>query len=320
VRVGRRRGAARLAIRAALGVALGLAPSGGVADAQPRARQGLVSLEDARIFYEVLGEGEPIVVVHGGPGLDHAYLQPGLDALATRYTLVYYDQRGTGRSVAGLDRSAIRFDAFVEDIEQIRQALGLERVTLLAHSFGALFALEYAARHPESLRALVLMNPVEPGSRHSAERAAREAAARTPEDSAELARLTAGEAWTARDPATVSQVFRVLFRQALRDRTRIDELDLDLAESTAQNGDDVARLLGESMGDIEWWGRLPSIRVPTLVLHGRYDLLPLAMSEELASTLPRGRLVVLESGHFPYVEDRDGLVSAVASFLVDLSR
>lgn len=310
------RGAARLAGSALLAIGA----SAGAADAQARARQGILSLEDARIFYEVVGQGDPIIVVHGGPGLDHAYLRPGLDALATRYTLVYYDQRGTGRSVAALDPSGIRLDAFVEDVERLRQALGLERVTLLAHSFGALFALEYAARYPASLRGLVLMNPVEPGSRYAAERAAREAARRTPEDSTELARLTAGEAWSARDPATVSQVFRVLFRQALRDRARIGEIDLDLAESTAENGDDVARLLGESMGRIDWWGRLPSLRVPTLVLHGRYDPLPLAMSEELARALARGRIVVLESGHFPYVEDRDGLVSAVSSFLVDVSR
>jgi proline iminopeptidase len=307
-----------MARRAAL---LGLACALFAGDiAAQRARQGLLSLEDARLFYEVLGSGDPIIVIHGGPGLDHAYLRPGLDALATRHTLVYYDQRGVGRSVAALDSAGIRFDAFVDDIEALRQALGLERVTLLAHSFGALLGLEYAFRYPQNLRALILMNPIEPGSRYLAERAAREEAARTPEDSTELAQLTSGEGYAARDPATVSQVFRVLFRQAIRDRERVDELDLDLAESTAENGAEVARLLGTSMGEVEWWERLPEIGVPTLVLHGRYDLAPLTMSQDLARTLAVGRLVVLDSGHFPYVEDPDGLVSAISSFLVDLTR
>lgn len=316
-------GRKRLPTLVAFGVAaiaalstLGASP----AAAQPRARQGLLSLDDARLFYEVVGEGDPVIVVHGGPGLDHAYLQPGLDVLATRHTLVYYDQRGSGRSVAALDPTGISFDAFVEDIEALRQALGFERVTLLAHSFGALFALEYATRHPENLRALVLLAPVEPGSRYTAERAARQAAARTAEDSTELAMLTGTEAFAARDPATVSQVFRVLFRQSLRDPTRIDELELDLAEATAENGDDVGRLLGESMGEVEWWDRLPSIQVPTLVLHGRHDLLPIVMAQDLARSLAVGRLVVLDSGHFPYVEDPDGMVEAISSFLVDLNR
>jgi proline iminopeptidase len=302
-------------------VLAGLATTGFVADggAQP-ARQGLLSLDDARLFYEVVGTGDPIVVVHGGPGLDHAYLQPGLDALATRNALVYYDQRGTGRSVAALDASAINLDAFVEDIEELRRTLGYERITVLAHSFGALIGIEYAARHAESVRALILMNPVEPGSRHAADQAARQQAARTPEDSTEMATLTASEGFAARDPATVSQVFRVSFRQALRDRTRISELELDLAEATAHNGSEVARLLGESLGAVDWWDRLPDIEVPALVVHGRYDLIPPVVSQDLARSFPRGRLVVLQSGHFPYLEDRDGLVSAVSSFLVDLGR
>ena len=284
------------------------------------ARQGLLSLEDARLFYEVVGTGDPIVVVHGGPGLDHAYLQPGLDALATRNTLVYYDQRGTGRSVAALDTSGIHLDAFVGDIEALRETLGYDRITVLAHSFGALIGIEYAARYPESVRALILMTPVEPGSRHAADQAARQAAARTLEDSTELATLTESEGFSARDPATVSQVFRVLFRQSLRDRARIAELDLDLVEATADNGSDVARLLGESLGELDWWDRLADIEAPTLVLHGRYDLIPPAVSQDLARTFPRGRLVVLDSGHFPYLEDPDGLLSAVSSFLVDLGR
>jgi proline iminopeptidase len=285
-----------------------------------RARQGLLSLETARLFYEVVGEGEPIIVIHGGPGLDHSYLQPGLDALAVRHALVYYDQRGTGRSVAALDSTAINLDAFVADIDALRETLGYDRVSLLAHSWGALIGLEYAARHPESLRGLILMNPVEPGSRFRDQQAFRQQAARTAEDSTELATLSALEGFEARDPATLSQWYRVMFRQSLRDRARIDELQLDLAESTAKNGPDVAQLIGTSIGELDWWDRLPTIQVPTLVLHGRYDVLPLSMSQALAAAIPVGRVVVLESGHFPYVEARDALLSAVSSFFVDLSR
>jgi proline iminopeptidase len=292
---------------------------GGDASAQ-RARQGMLSLESARIFYEVVGQGDPIVVVHGGPGLDHSYLQPGLDALAIRNTLIYYDQRGTGRSVAALDSTAINLDAFISDIDAIRQAHGYERVSILAHSWGALLGIEYAARHPQAVSGLILMNPVEPGSRFRAQLAQRETAARTPEDSTELATLRSMEGFTARDPATLSQVYRVMFRQTLRDRARVEELELDLAESTAKNGPDVARLIGTSIGELDWWDRLATIQTPTLVLHGRYDAIPYAMSQTLAAAFPNGRVVVLESGHFPYVEARDALLSAVSSFFVDLSR
>lgn len=286
-----------------------------------RARQGLLSLDDARLFYEVVGSGDPIVVVHGGPGgLDHSYLQPGLDALATRNTLIYYDQRGSGRSVATLDAQTINMDRFVDDIDALREALGYERVSVLAHSWGALIGLQYAMRYPQSLRALILMNPVEPGSRYAEQTAERQRARRTPEDSTELATLRASEGFAAHDAATLSAVYKVAFRQTFRDRARIGELNLDLAPSTARNGEEVAQLLAGGLGPIDWWDRLGGIEVPTLVLHGRYDLPPMDMSRELAEAFPVGSFEVLDSGHFPYIEDREGLLAAISGFFAGLRR
>lgn len=288
--------------------------------AAQRARQGLLSLEDARLFYEVMGTGDPIIVVHGGPGLDHAYLRPGLDALATRNTVIYYDQRGTGRSTVELVESAVNLGAFVDDIDALRQVLGYEQVTVLGHSFGVLIAIEYAARYPEHLRSLILMNPVEPGSRFAEQTAQRQRAKVTEADSVELAELTSSEGFRARDAATLSQVYRVAFRQAFRDRDLVAELDLDLATTTARNGQDVAALLGASFGTIDWWDRLPAIEVPTLVLHGRYDIPPVEMSRALAEAFPAGSFEVLNSGHFPYVEDRSGLLSAISGFFAGIGR
>ncbi len=306
---------------AAVGLALfvGATVAPQVIEAQ-RSRQGLLSLEDARLFYEVIGTGDPIIVVHGGPGLDHAYLRPGLDALATRNTLVYYDQRGTGRSVANLDAEAISLGKFVDDIDALRQVLGYDQVSVLAHSFGALIGLEYAFRYGDHLRALILMNPVEPGSRFGDEIAERQRSMRTAEDSIELEVLRATEGFLARDPATLSQFYRVIFRQAFKDRARVDDLDLDLAPSTARNGQDVAALLAGGLGSIDWWDRLAEIEVPTLVLHGRFDIPPVDMSRALAEALPSGTLQVLDSGHFPYLEDREGLLAAVSGFFAGLGR
>lgn len=285
---------------------------------EAQARQGMLSLDDARLFYEVIGSGEPIIVVHGGPGLDHAYLKPGLDALATRNTLVYYDQRGTGRSSSEMTAAAINLDTFVEDIDALRQILGYERVGVLGHSFGALIAIEYAARHPESTRALILMNPVEPGSRFAEETAERQRARRSEEDTQELAELRGSEAVAARDPGTLGRMYRLSFRAVMRDPERVDELSLDLASATARNGQDVAALLGGSMQPVEWWDRLGSIEVPTLVLQGRYDAPPLDMGRALAEAFPVGTYQVLDSGHFPYLEDREGLLAAVSGFFAGL--
>lgn len=287
------------------------------ADAQA-ARQGLLSLDDARLFYEVVGSGEPIVVVHGGPGLDHQYLQPGLDALATRNTLVYYDQRGTGRSSAELVDSVITFDAFVEDIDALRETLGYERISVLGHSFGALIALEYTRRYPDRTRALILMSPVEPGSRYREETARRQEERLSAELREEMEELRRSEAFAARDPATLSRFYRLAFRPVVRDPAVVDRLDLDLSGTTARQGQDVARLLGTSLGEVEWWDRLPSIETPTLVLHGRFDAPPLEMARALAEAFPLGTFEALNAGHFPYAEDRQGVLSAVSSFFAGL--
>lgn len=301
----------------ALGLAL-LAPSAG--HAQVRVRQGLMSLDDARIFYEVVGEGVPILVVHGGPGLDHGYLRPGLDILAPHGALTYYDQRGTGRSTAALDSTSINLDAFVRDMDELRATLGHEEVVVLGHSFGGILALAYARAHPERTRGLILLDTAEPGSRWADAAATRLRSARTPEDSATLADLRGSEAFDARDPQTMSLYYRTAFRATMRDPDRVEELDLDLAGTTARNGPEVARLLGASMGTVDWWDALPSIQVPTLVLHGRYDAMPAAMARALAEALPDARYVELRGGHFPWLSDGPGLVAAATSFLASLER
>lgn len=312
----RRQGWSRAAASLAVAVTLLGMPPG----AAGQARQGLLSLPTGRLYYEVVGEGDPIVVVHGGPGLDHNYLRPGLDVLGSSRTLVYYDQRGTGRSDADLDSASINLDAFIEDIDGLRQVLGYERITVLGHSFGGLIAMGYALAHPDRVRALILMDTAEPGSRWASQTQQASAASRTPADSAELAGLVASPGYEERDPATMSELYRVAFRGTMRDPALVSELKLSLARRTAQNGPDVQRLLGGSMSGLDWWARLPELTMPVLVVHGRFDPLPLPMAEALADALPQGHLAVLETGHFPYVEDPGGLAAAVAAFLAGVRR
>ncbi len=283
-------------------------------------RQGLVSLASGDIFYEIVGSGDPIMVVHGGPGLDHNYLRPGLDVLAASHALVYYDQRGTGRSVWPVDSAHINLDAFVADLDTLRQALGFDQVTVLGHSFGGLIAMKYAMDHPDHVKALILMDTSEPGSRYKAQATRRALAARTPEDSTELARLVASPGYAAHDAATLSEIYKVAFRSEFLDPKRVDELKLKLLPATAHNGPEVARLLGTDVADIDWWPLLPTLESPTLVIQGRADPMPMAMVQELVATLPRAQLAVMNAGHFPEVEDPAGLVAAVSTFLARLSQ
>lgn len=104
------------------------------------------------------------------------------------------------------------------------------------------------------------------------------------------------------------------------ENARLFDLQIELSAKTAQNGQDVGALLGQSLDTIDWWDRLGAIRTPTLVIQGRQDIAPVSMARALSEAFPNGSLALLDSGHFPYIEDPGGLTSAIAGFFVDIAR
>src|SRR4051812_19346031 len=96
-----------------------------------------------RLFVEDVGEGFPLVVLHGGPGLDHTMFRPWLDPLGDEFRLLYVDERGQGRSER-TDPETLTLDAFARDVDLLVAALGLERFALLGHSFGAIITTRHA--------------------------------------------------------------------------------------------------------------------------------------------------------------------------------
>ena len=279
--------------------------------------QGFVAVRGAQLYYEMFGHGDPIVVVHGGPGMDHTYLLPGMRALARSHLVVFYDQRGSGRSRGEVNASTVSFDLFLADIDALADSLGLARFSLLGHSWGGLLALRYAARHPERLRALVLMNTVEPGRRYNQRTAETFRARQSAADSATVATLMQSQAMKRGDAAAVNVVMRAMFRATFADTTRLDDLALNLDQRTASNLPKVASLLMGSLGaSFDYWSEAKTITVPTLVVHGVEDVVPIDMPRELARTIPHAMLIEIEhAGHFPYIERPDETFAAIDEFL-----
>jgi len=107
-----------------------------------------------------------MIVLLGGPDFDYGYMLPDLDRLADTFRLIYYDQRGRGKSADGVNPDDVTLASDVDDIDAVRQHFQLESPTLLGHSWGTVLALEYALRYPTRVSRLVLMNPA-PASTHS---------------------------------------------------------------------------------------------------------------------------------------------------------
>ena len=112
-------------------------------------------IRDVSLFVKVLGQGEPLLLMHGGPGLDHSTLS-SLEPLADQFTLIFYDHRCNGRSTGVVE--SMTFENLTADADALRQRLGFERWAVLGHSFGGLVALEYALRYPTRLSHLLLLD------------------------------------------------------------------------------------------------------------------------------------------------------------------
>jgi proline iminopeptidase len=113
-----------------------------------------------RLFYRVDGGGpDTIVVLHGGPGFNLEGIRPDLTALARHHALLYFDQRGSGRSEMP-DTLQLTAAAMIEDLEALRRAFRLDQLTLLGHSWGGGLAVLYAAQYPKHVRRMVLVAPI----------------------------------------------------------------------------------------------------------------------------------------------------------------
>src|ERR1700739_4200772 len=119
-------------------------------------QEGFVDANGVMIYYKTLGRGEPLMIVHGGPGASHDYFLPYLLPLARRHKLIFIDERGSGRSQKLEDPAGYTIQNMVEDAESVRQALGLGKINVLGHSYGGALAQAYALKYQSNLSHLIL--------------------------------------------------------------------------------------------------------------------------------------------------------------------
>jgi proline iminopeptidase len=289
----------------------------GLSSCVPRARwrDGFLDVNGTRIYYKVLGRGEPIVALHGGPGFDHRQFLPFIDELAAHHEVILFDQRGTGLSSGPVDSASITIDNFIGDIEEVRIAFGIERMNLLGHSWGGVLAMHYAVRYPERLRSLILCSTTPWVDGFDAMRAEIEQR-RTPEDAKELAEIGASPAFEANDPEAVERFWRVYFRPYFPDPSMVSRMDLRFTKNTLENSSAVAGYILRSVGAFDLRRSLRSVRVPTLILHGDSDPLPLEYAEQIHESIPGSELVVLRhSGHWIFVDATERFTESIEDFL-----
>ncbi|NND23468.1 MAG: alpha/beta fold hydrolase, partial [Acidimicrobiia bacterium] len=129
-------------------------------DKSTEQESGFVNVNGNQLYYNISGIGDTIVVLHGGPGFSHKYLKPQLDSLLSdNFTLLYFDQRGSGWSDGEDDTLNLKIESFVEDLELIRNHFNISKLNLLGHSYGGLLGMYYSVKYPKDVRSLILVDP-----------------------------------------------------------------------------------------------------------------------------------------------------------------
>ena len=193
-------------------------PPGAIqADAKDRTTSTSIPVGDIQVASTVVGDGTPLIVVHGAIGLGARYMR-GLDRWADDFQLVYYDQRGSGGTALG-DPERVSFAGAIQDLDGLRAALGIDRANLVGHSAGAILAGLYAGTHPESTASAVLLVPGPPLIPELMRAFGQEMASRrTPEDDAARKAIEESPLFHARDPKTLERHQLNTFVLFFRDR------------------------------------------------------------------------------------------------------
>ena len=272
------------------------------------------------LFYKTMGSGEPIVVLHGGPGFDHRQFLPYIWELAARHKVILFDQRGTGLSSGPIDSKSISIDSFIADIEGVRNAFGIERMNLLGHSWGGILAMHYGVRHPENLRSLVLCSTAASFESFGEMRETYEAN-RLPDDAALLQEIYSSDGFQNGDPQAVERFWRIYFKPYFADQELASRLDLQFTENSIMYGNEVAGHIFESIGEFDLHEDLQVIRCPTLVIHGDADPMPVKYAEMIHDSIDGSELVIAEgAGHWLFVDATDTFTSSVLEFLDEVER
>lgn len=313
-----------LALLAALAV-----PAVGAPAAVYPVREGFVDTNGVLLYYKEIGRGDPLVVLHGGPGASHDYLLPGLLPLARTNRLIFVDERGSGRSERLEDVKAYTVEQMVEDVEGLRQALGLGRINLLGHSYGGVVAQAYALKYQQNLAHLVLCSTF--SSTRALNEVFRKMKARMPAELRErIDRMEAAGLYGRGKPfernrytsdymtaAWGEGYFPYLYQRSPDpnyDPVANGVMAWDLyREMWGSHGEFV---VDGNLVSVEYTDRLATLKVPTLITVGDHDQTDPALAEAMRAKIAGSKLVVLpQSGHMTFVDQPRLFGEAVDGFL-----
>lgn len=266
-----------------------------------------LQLVDAILWYEVSGDGAPIVMVPGGPGFAHDYLRPYLDPLAADMTTVWVDLPGAGQSLIQEGGSPISHQRWIADLEGLRVHLGYEKWMIFGHSYGGWVAMEYALARPSSAAGLVLCSSA-PSAAHLASMLERFPPELTPKDRELLEALVSFDLSDDEMVDSIGSVAQMFFRS---------KPSPDFLSKIRLRPDTFRHALTNCLPEMAIENRLGEVDAPTLVVAGDADWqIPNEVTTGLAASIPGANAAAIPGvGHYPFVEDPLRFVEVMREWL-----
>jgi len=292
-------------------------------------QEGFVDANGVMIYYLALGRGEPLMIVHGGPGASHDYFLPYLLPLARHNRVIFIDERGSGRSQQLENRAEYTVENMVEDVEAVRRALNLGKITLLGHSYGGALAQAYALKYQQNLSHLIL------ASTWSSSAALNKIFERmkqnmSPELRERIARLEGaglfghGKDYQKNrytDEYMIAAWGEGYFPYVYHNRPDPNYDPIDNGKMSWELyremwGEHGEFIIDGNLKSVEYTDRLASIRVPTLIVVGEHDECDPSLSQAMQEKIAGSKLVILpKAGHMTFVDQTGMFISTVSDFL-----
>lgn len=273
-------------------------------------------INNAEIFIRTIGDGEPIVVVHGGPGLGQDYLFEPFKQLSKQYKLIFYDQRGCGLSEEFKEDQPITIETMIEDLEGVRKEFGIDKINLVGQSWGAVIAFNYIFKYPDRVKKLILLEPA-PGSNEYIQQVQQTIMSRLRKD--EIERLV-----------KISQMPELrsdtkLFNEFMNIRMKTYFFDSSFAKKknfSYFNSDRIKKFFASSAAfgpylmNYSLYDKMKSINCPTLIIHGDYDVIPTEAIERMGKEIKNAEVhIVKDCGHFVHIEKPEFYFNTIRSFI-----
>lgn len=276
----------------------------------------LVEVNDAQLYCRSYGTGEPLLVIHGGPGLSMDYLLPWLSKLAENRKVIFYDQRGCGKSNSKINEQVINIDTYLKDIESIKDAYQIKKMDILGHSWGGFLAMRYALKDPQSIQSLLLVSSM-PANSEGINGFLEGFYTRMKPYDAEFQEIINSKEFKEGSPTISEKYYGLIFKTYLYDRSKIDLLNLKLGSKEFVDGIKINNMLTKIFfTPYNLLDSLKKLKVRALVIIGENDIVPVQNAQNIADALENSKFLLLKQcGHFPYIEQPYQFFDRIANFL-----